>query len=139
MINYIDEFIELDVPFQLETRQDRVAKLRDVLVDPNVSDPERFRVILEAYKAEVQYGRTRNAYEGTLEDGRSVNFVRIGRVGFYYQTKDGKETAAWDKAAKAWVPLGDEYATPVKQLIKMARNQVPVDVLVLPIAAPTEK
>jgi methyl-accepting chemotaxis protein len=139
MVADLDDFIKLDIPFQLEERQERVERLRDVIDDPNVSDPERFRVILEAYKAEVQYGRTRNAYEGLLEDGRSVNFVRIGRVGFYYQTKDASETAAWDQEAKQWVPLDASYSTAVKQLIKMARGQVPVDVLNLPIKAPVQK
>lgn len=138
MVDDLEEFIGLDVPFQTAEREERIAALRDVLDDPNVSDPERFRVILEAYKAEVQYGRSRNFYEDQLEDGRSVYFARIGRVGFYYQTKDGKETAAWNHNTKQWETLGDEFATPVKQLIKMARSQMPPNVLVLPIPAPVQ-
>lgn len=139
MVKDLEEFVSLDVPFQSVERQERLDSLTDVIDDPNVSDPERFRVILEAYKAEVQYGRTINAYEGDLDDGRSVNFVRIGRVAFYYQTKDGSETAAWDNNTKSWVPLGAEYGTPVKQLIRMARGQMPMDVLTLPVKAPVQK
>lgn len=138
MVKDLSEFVELDIPFQIDDRRDRIASLSDVIDDPNVSDPERFRVILEAYKAEVQYGRSINAYEDTLEDGRSVNFVRVGRVAFYYQTKDGKETATWDQNSRSWVKLGDEYSTPVKQLIRMARSQMPFDVLTLPVKAPAQ-
>ena len=137
MIENLADFVAEDVPFQKEERERRIQSLRDVMDNPNVNDPERFRVVLEAYKAEVQYGRTVNAYEATLPDGRSVNFVRIGRVGFYYQTKDGKETAAWSKESGGWQELGAEFAAPVKQLLKMARRQAPQDVLVLPMAAPT--
>ena len=139
MIENLEEFVRADVPFQLDERLDRIATLRDAMDDPNVNDPERFRVVLEAYKAEVQYGRTVNAYEGVLDDGRSVNFVRLGRAGFYYQTKDGRETAAWDGDTQSWQSLGSEYATPVRQLLKMARRQVPLDVVVLPVKAPQTK
>lgn len=136
MVDDLAKFVEADIPFQIEERRARIDKLVETLDDPNVSDPERFRVILEAYKAEVQYGRTRNTYEGTLDDGRLVNFVRIGRVGYYYQTQDGSESAAWNKDTGTWESLPEEFNTPVKQLIKMARNQIPVDLLVLPVAAP---
>ncbi|TNE63236.1 MAG: DUF3450 domain-containing protein [Alphaproteobacteria bacterium] len=138
MIDNLDEFVNADIPFQLAERHERIESLKEAMDDPNVNDPERFRVVLEAYKAEVQYGRTLNAYEDTLPDGRSVDFVRIGRVGFYYQTKDGKETAVWNRDNGAW-ERKDEYATSVKQLLKMSRRQVPLDVLVLPVAAPKEK
>ncbi|WP_417451605.1 DUF3450 domain-containing protein [Kordiimonas sp.] len=139
MISNLEEFIKADVPFQREERLDRVASLQDVMDDPNVSDPERFRVVLEAYKAETQYGRSVNAYEATLDDRRSVNFVRVGRVGFYYQTKDGKESAAWDKESGTWKKLDEEFATPVKNMIRMARRQVPFDIVELPIQAPKGK
>lgn len=135
MINDLEEFIEADVPFLLEERRDRVQGLRDAMDNPNVSDPERFRIVLEAYKTEVQYGRTFFAYEGALEDGRTVNFVRLGRVGFYYQTKDTTETRAWD--GSQWVDVSGDFTTPVRQLIRMAQRRTQSDVTVLPISAPT--
>ena len=139
MVEDLREFVEKDVPFQTAEREERIESLVDAMENPNVSDPERFRVVLEAYKAEVQYGRTVNAYEDTLPDGRSVNFARIGRVGFYYQTKDAAETAVWDTANGAWQQLGAEYTTPVKQLIRMAQRRTQMDLVTLPIAAPEGK
>ncbi|UTW55896.1 DUF3450 domain-containing protein [Kordiimonas sp. SCSIO 12610] len=137
MIDQLEDFVSIDTPFQIDDRKERVAKLRDYMDDPNISDPERFRLVLEEYKREVQYGRTINAYEGSLDDGRSVNFVRLGRVGFYYQTKDGSETAIWDKTNSTWV-TNNEYQRAVRQLRRMAGNTVQKDVLVLPVAAPTQ-
>lgn len=134
MIDNLDTFVKTDIPFQIAERQKRIDVLREAMTKPNVSDPERFRIILEAYKAEVQYGRTLNVYEGDLEnDGRSVNFVRVGRVGFYYQTKNGEETGIWDTKSNSWVKLDSEFNTPVGQLMKMARRQVPLNLLVLPL------
>ncbi len=139
MIENLDEFVKLDVPFQSEERAARIENLRDAMDNPNVSDPERFRVILEAYKAEVQYGRTINAYEDQLPDGRVVNFVRIGRVGFYYQKKDGSETAAWNPEKGSWEVLDGEFTAPIKQLIKIAQRRTQQDIVVLPIEAPEGK
>ena len=139
MIDDLDEFIQADIPFLLEERNDRIISLRDVMDNPNVSDPERFRVVLEAYKAEVQYGRTLFAYEDALEDGRTVNFARLGRVGFYYQTKDGAETAAWNSETNSWDVLGSEYSGSIRQLVRMALRRTQQDVSVLPISAPKGK
>jgi len=139
MIDNLQEFVEQDVPFQMEERLARIDTLRNVMDDPNVNDPERFRLVLEAYSAEVQYGRTINAYEGTNESERTVNFVRVGRVGFYYQSSDQSETAAWDNRTKSWVQLGDEYRTPVRQMIRIANRQVQSDVTTLPVLVPEGK
>lgn len=139
MIGDLADFIEADVPFLLDERRDRIDSLRDVMDNPNVSDPERFRVVLEAYKTEVQYGRTLVAYEDALEDGRTVNFVRLGRIGFYYQTKDTTETRVWSNETNSWETLGAEFTGPVRQLIRMAQKRTQSDVTVLPIAAPKGK
>lgn len=139
MIQNLDEFIDADVPFLLTERKERIDSLREVMDNPNVSDPERFRVVLEAYKAEVQYGRTLFAYEDALEDGRIVNFVRLGRVGFYYQTKDTTETAAWNPETNSWDTLSSDYTGAIRQLIRMALRRTQSDVSVLPVSAPREK
>ncbi len=138
MIANLEDFIKADIPFLLDERLERIETLRETMDNPNVSDPERFRVILEAYKAEVQYGRTFFAYEGPVSesDRRTVNFVRLGRVGFYYQTKDGLETAAFNPETREFEKLGADYTTPIKQLTRMAQKRTQSDVTVLPIPAP---
>lgn len=137
MIADLEEFIAADVPFLMDERNGRIEALRENMDNPNISDPERFRLVLEAYKAEVQYGRSLYSYEGPDENGRAVNFVRLGRVGFYYQAKDGSETKAWN--GSAWESLDAEFKTPVRQLIRMALKRTQQDVTVLPIAAPKGK
>lgn len=139
MIDDLEEFIEADIPFLTEERADRIEMLRENMDNPNISDPERFRIVLEAYKTEVAYGRTLFAYEDMDENGRSVNFVRLGRVGFYYQTKDGSETKAWNKESGSWETLDAEFTTPIRQIIRMANKRTQQDVTILPIAAPKGK
>jgi len=138
MMSDLEEFVNLDIPFEKDNRMDRIAGLHSAMDDPQVSEPERFRLILTEYKNEVDYGRTVNAWEGTLDDNRSVNFVRIGRVGYYYQTKDRSETAAWNTSKSAWEILDGEHSRPVNRMIKMANKILPMDVVVVPVGAPKE-
>jgi len=138
MIDKLDQFVNADIPFEIEARLERVTNLRDYMDDPNISDPERFRLVLDAYRNEVSYGSSINQYRGTLQDGRSVNFVRIGRVGFYYQTLDGNESAAWNSSTGSWEVLGGDFSSAIRQLRRMAANTVQYELLVLPVAAPSE-
>ena len=139
MAESLKQFVSNDIPFEKEKRMERLARLQDAIDDPQVSESEKFRVTLQEFQTEVGYGRSVNAWEGNLEDGRSVNFARIGRIGYYYQTKDRSETAAWDIKSGNWVTLDDENTRPINRLIKMANKLIPFEVALVPIAAPEGK
>lgn len=131
MIKGLEKFVKADIPFELETRLERIETLKTTLVDPDFADPERFRVILEAYKNEASYGSTINAWAGDLEDGSNVIFIRIGRLGYYYQTKDQSVTKVYDNGD--WKDVTAEQATQIRNLRKMALKQAPINVVSLPI------
>lgn len=139
MVTSLKLFVENDIPFEKDQRMERLTRLQDAIDDPQVSESEKFRVTLQQFLTEVGYGRSVNAWEGNLEDGRSVNFARIGRVGYYYQTKDRSETAAWNVSAGSWEILDEENTRPINRLIKMANKLMPFDVTIVPIAAPEGK
>ena len=139
MVESLKQFVENDIPFEKEKRMERLARLQEAIDDPQVSESEKFRVTLQEYQTEVGYGRSVYAWEGNLEDGRSVNFARIGRIGYYYQTLDRSETAAWDVKNGSWVTLEDENTRPINRLIKMANKLIPFEVAMVPIAAPEGK
>lgn len=139
MIDSLEQFIELDVPFLMEERRQRVAFLRTILERSDVSVAEKFRRLLEAYEIENDYGRTIEAYKGTLEVGgatREVDFLRIGRTALLYETVDLKTFGMWDKRQRTWVPLSAEFRNQIKAGIQMARKQVAPSLLLLPIEAP---
>lgn len=131
MITNLETFVLNDIPFEIDARKERIESLKKTLVDPNFADPERFRVILEAYKNEASYGNTINAWAGDLKDGRNVIFIRIGRLGYYYQTKDQSETKVYNNGS--WDDVSAEQAAQVRNLRKMALKQSPVNVVALPI------
>ena len=135
MLDSIENFVELDVPFLPDERSERMADLHDVMVRADVTDAERYRRIVEAYQIENEFGRTIEAYQGELNlDGstRQVDFLRVGRVTFLYQTLDGSETGVWDQKNRAWMDAADS-ASAVRLGIRMARKQTAPDLLRLPL------
>ena len=138
MIDGLDQFIRLDVPFLPKERSNRLATLRAMMERSDVSAAEKFRRVLESYQIENEYGRTIEAYKGSLDvDGiaREVDFLRVGRVGLYYQTLDLQFSGVWDKAAGSWTALGDEYRSQIRAGLRIARKETAPDLLMLPVAA----
>ena len=139
MIDGIDQFVELDVPFLKEERVERVAKLKELMERDDITVAEKFRKVTEAYQIENDYGSTIEAYKATLEiDGatREVEFLRVGRVALLYQSPDGKVSGAWDQGSRQWQALGSDYKNQIRQGLKIANKQIAPELVLLPIKAP---
>ena len=140
MLDSMEVFIELDTPFLLEERKERLERLRGMMERSDVSAAEKFRRVVEAFQIENDYGRTIEAYKHTvMVDGNEVeaDFLRVGRVSLAYQTVGGGTTGAWDKEAGQFVKLDDaEFKNQVAHGLKVARKQVAPDLLVVPVFAP---
>lgn len=140
MVDTLDQFVKLDVPFVIEERTKRVAGLYTLLARADVTSSEKYRRILEAYQIELDYGRTLEAYEGVIpseEGDKTVQFVRLGRISLMYQTLDGQETGYWDVAARKWV-VDAAYAHDVEEALRVARKQGAPDLLMVPVPAASE-
>lgn len=140
MLASIEQFIELDYPFQVEERANRLSFARAAIDNPDVSIAEKFRQVLVMYQTEATYGRTNATYPDTISIGgveRDVNIVRIGRVALMYQTTDRQVTGAWDNKAREWVELpAGTYRTAVQKAMRIASNVDAPDIINLPVAAP---
>jgi len=137
MIEAIDNFVELDLPFLAEERAVRIAELRKLMGRSDVTDAERYRRIVEAYQIENEFGRTIEAYQGELElDGKArlVEFLRVGRIALLYQTLDGSETGVWDHRNQIWKGAADSRSA-VRKGIRVARKQTAPDLLKIPVPA----
>jgi len=138
MIDTLEKFIELDMPMNIERRQERLANLREVMGNSNVTTSEQFRLVLEAYEIEAGYGTIFDAYQAELDfNGTTLtaDFVHMGRIALVAQSLDGKRSWLWNNEARSWEELGDEYIKPVKDAIAMARKQLPMDLTKLPVFA----
>lgn len=139
MVNNLEAFVELDMPFLLDERRSRVLELKDMMDKSNVTVSEKYRRVMEAYQVETDYGRTSEAYRGPLgegDDARTVDFIKVGRVLLAYQTTDRQETGFWNKETKQWEPLPDSYRNPIADALRVARKQAAPELLELPVSAP---
>lgn len=136
MIDGLEQFVSLDLPFLPEERAERIDGLRDMMDRADVAVSEKLSQVLNAYQIENEYGRTMEAYSGTVMlDGeeRIADIFRFGRVVLAFQSPDGELTGMYNKVSGQWEEVDDAYATPVRNGIRMARKQLSVDLLNLPI------
>ena len=143
MIDGLQKFVELDVPFAMKERQQRVNFLRANVDRSDLTVAEKFRQVLEAYKIENEYGRKIDASKGSVEIGdveRDVNFLQVGRIAYLYQTTDTKLSGAWNQRTRSWVPLErGEYRNAIMKGLRIARKEASIDLMNLPVAAPEAK
>lgn len=138
-IETLDRFIDLDVPFLLEERKDRVNRLRVIMNESDITVSEKFRQIMDAYQIETSFGSDIEAYTGFLDingESKQVDFLRIGRTSLTYQTPDQKETGFWNKQTQQWEDLPRKYTDYVKEGLRIAKKQITPDLIQLPVEAP---
>ena len=141
MMDALKRFIRADLPFLRDERDQRVARLDRLMSRSDVTASEKFRQLMEAYQIESDYGRTIEAYRGTVDEAereRVVDFLRVGRSLLAYQTLDGVESAVWDPTAAVWLPLDAAYHADVRRGLRIARKQAAPDLLILPFTAPVD-
>ena len=99
---------------------------------------EKFRLISEAYKTELEYGRTIEAYRSEVEfDGETFNadFLRVGRVSLAFVTSSGDKAGFWNKSTGRW----EESSAAVKRStidgLKIALKQAPPTLITIPLTS----
>ena len=140
MLDGLEQFINLDMPFDLDTRLGNIEAVRANMDRSDVTSAEAFRQVLELYSIELQSGRGIEAYTDTIDLGggeREVDILRIGRVALVYQSTDGAETGAWNKDSQSWEELSaGDYAAAVRKGVRIAKKQATIELLNMPVSAP---
>jgi hypothetical protein len=128
MVDALEQFIELDVPFLLSERRQRVAKMRALLLRADVTVAEKVRRVMEAYQVENDYGRTIEAYKAKLQLGDAsfdADFLRIGRISLLYRTVGNDTVGYWNASQSEWIPLqSSRWRRRIEQGLKVARQEV---------------
>ena len=128
MIDALDQFVQMDVPFLMEERTNRVNSLDELMQREDVT-------VAETYQIENDYGKTIETYKDTLEvDGKTLelDFLRIGRVSFLYQSVDGGVSGVWNQKTRSW-ENADDNRNGIKAGLKIAKKQVAPDLVILPV------
>ena len=137
MLDGLEEFIALDVPFLLEERQERVTNLRALMKRSDLTVAEKSRRVFEAYQIENDYGRTLEAYKGKLDlADRSfdVDFLRIGRLALLYRSVGNDRFGHWDRQAKQWVETyQSQFRRNVDRGLRIARQEMAPELVTIPV------
>jgi hypothetical protein len=140
MIDGLEQFVEMDVPFNIDERRERVEFLRTNVDRSDLTVAEKFRQVLEAYNIELQYGRGFETYSDTIDTGRprDVDFLRIGRVSRWStRPPTAAEAGVWNNETRSWEPLpAGDYGAAIRKGVRIAKKQATIELLNMPIAAP---
>ncbi|MFP6795574.1 MAG: DUF3450 domain-containing protein [Pseudomonadales bacterium] len=140
MIEGLDQFVELDIPFRIDERRERVERLRTIMDRADVAVSEKFSQVLGAYQIENEYGRTMEAYSASINvNGRDVivDMLKVGRVALVWQSGDREMTGWWNNQTKRYEEIDEsDYGTSVNRGIKMARKQLTAGLFAVPVIAP---
>lgn len=134
MAEQLTRWIESDLPFLTDERLARVESAGN----PEAGSAERIASLLEAWRAELAYGREVDSWRGRLvmegASPREVEYLRIGRIGFYYLTPDGREGGVWDKEGGEWLALDEPARRQVRNGLRIADDQRTPELLQLPLS-----
>jgi hypothetical protein len=137
MLDSLEAFISLDVPFLLPEREARVARLRAMLARSDVTTAEKARRVFEAYQVESDFGRTIEAYKAKLDPGGGpvdADMLRIGRVGLYYRTIGDGRLGYWNSEQRQWKSLPNSpYRRVVDQGLRVARQEIAPELVSIPL------
>jgi len=138
MIDGLEQSIALDIPFLMEERKGRIDNLKEIMERSDVSVAEKFRKVMEAYQIEMDYGSSSEQYTQSLDIGgvvRDYNMLRIGRIGLYFQSDDGHITGHFNQETRQFGELDGSYRNEIRKGLRMARQLIAPELLLLPIPA----
>ncbi len=131
MIAALKTFHAVDLPFKqktesgLDVRAERYKLVDGILGRADVSPAEQYRQIIEAYQAEMEYGRTIDTYIDDITVGdqvKTVDVFRYGRIALTYLTADRSEVGYYNRDTGQWETLPGSYKTDILQGIRIAQK-----------------
>lgn len=125
------------LPFLSVERRQRFDELESFLNSYEASLAEKLRRVLEMLKIEAKYGHQVEAYERVLNLSgveTTVNVLRLGSIGLYYLTLDGKNAGWYDPETGKWESLPGRFLEPIRDGLRMAMKQRAIDLVRLPVA-----
>ncbi len=137
MLDRLRVLVKVDMPFRHEERMARLDGLERALSDTSIPYEKRMEQLLSVWRAELDYGRNMDSWRGQLtqdDQQRDVQFLRMGRVGFYYLTPDGEQGGVWKNRDRQWHSLDGAQRNMVNRGIRIANDQRAPELLSLPLS-----
>jgi multidrug efflux pump subunit AcrA (membrane-fusion protein) len=133
----LEEFVENDLPFQVDQRRARLDNIERVLGSSEFPPSERYRVLLSAFEIEAAYGRGLTTYTEEVEvDGtpEEANILRFGRLAMIRIIRGNMEIMTSDNLE--WRPLPGQHANNVQRALRIAQEVTTPEVFLAPVSGP---
>ena len=136
MITDLKAFVAADLPFKSDERQFRLDALDAAMEDPRVPTAERYRLIIEAYQAEMEYGSTIDTWSDDVTVGdatKTVDFFQYGRVALVWIDENDSEGQFFNRVSGQWEALPRGMIGDVREAIRVAAGTKQQEVLFGPV------
>lgn len=136
MLDGLKHFVEQDIPLKSHQRAERISKLEALMTRADVSDAEKYRLILEAYQIEVEYGNKLGVYNSQILDGdtpREVEALHLGRVALIARSLDGQRYWYWQQSEKQWQTVQSEWHNDIETAFDVASKRIAAQMVTLPV------
>ncbi|WP_427916708.1 DUF3450 domain-containing protein [Vibrio eleionomae] len=138
MLDGLDALIKQDKPVRLETRQQRLAKLKALMPRADVSDAEKFRRILEAYQIEMDYGTKLGTYQGRIalsqDQQVEADVLYLGLVSLVARNLSQTRYWSWNAKQNQWQELDSGEKESIDRAFKLANQEIAPSFLTLPVS-----
>ncbi|OLO09111.1 hypothetical protein BTW08_04400 [Salinicola sp. MH3R3-1] len=150
MVEQLRAMIEADMPFLRDERLARVDDLEQMLARDDDSQADKLQRIFSVWRTELDYGREMDQWSGSLDGSQSeaasqgsqmareVDYLRVGRTGWYYVTPDDRAGGVWSVANGEWEALDGDQIDEVRRGIRIAQDQSAPALLNLPASLTVE-
>lgn len=150
LVGRLQALVEADMPFLHDERLARLASLQQMLDGGELSAADKLDRVLAAWRTELDYGREVDAWHGPLYQSDAqpdtasggappaVDYLRVGRLGWYYLTPDGEQGGVWQAGAHGWQPLDGDARREVRKGLRIAREERAPAMLDLPLSITPE-
>ena len=138
MVDALDTYVQIDMPFLKTEREQRVQHLRTLLEDASLTTSEKCRRVFEAYQIENEFGYTIESYKGRVklsdDNQLAVEFLRIGRVALLFRDMSGNTVGHWNTAESRWQILTDsQYKRHIAKGLKVAKEEIAPELITIPL------
>ncbi|WP_121172250.1 DUF3450 domain-containing protein [Kushneria sinocarnis] len=136
MVKQLRALVRADIPFHQRERMARLDSLDRMLGEASMSRADKLKRVLSAWQQELDYGTGIEAWQGPLHGDADtrVQYLRLGRVGWYYLTLDGHRGSIWQAGSGEWQPLDGDALEEVRRGVKIANDQRSPELLSLPLS-----
>lgn len=144
MVDDLKNFVANDLPFRIAERRESLANLDVIMNRADIPPAEKYRLIIEAYQNEMQFGSTVDTWEEESttnpndpnSETTTVTMFQYGRVALLMMSADERTAYRYDRNApngEKWQEVSGRYIDDIKQAVKVVKKLTGEEVLYAPV------